>query len=315
MYIKEEDKKRLMSYLGEEILAALNNKNVVEIFCNPDGNIYIEQHGKGSSKIGNLSESTRDIIISYITDLNGITINENNPCSSTLFPLGKNYRFSSISSPIVDASCFCIRKASNFVYKLEDYIKKGELTTEQCSAIRQAIASKQNIIVAGATGSGKTTFANTLIAEFVSLFPKDRIVTIEDTPELYCPAKNYIRLLTSDTHSLADLIKQCLRMAPARIFIGEVRDHTALDVLDAWNTGHDGGILTIHASSAKDTLLRLNSLVNRHPRAPKDTNTLISSVINLIIFMAKTTNGRKVRELVQISPVQEADKLFNYNFI
>src|SRR5262249_8521245 len=143
---------------------------------------------------------------------------------------------------------------------LEDYASVGIMTAEQAEILRDAVAWRCNVLVAGGTSTGKTTLVNALLAE-VS-WTADRIVLIEDTAELQCKAPNLVARRTKDgVAPLSDLVRSSLRLRPDRIPIGEVRGAEALDLLKAWGTGHPGGIGTIHAGSAIGALRRLEQLI------------------------------------------------------
>ena len=135
-------------------------------------------------------------------------------------------------------------KPASRVFTLDEYVEAGILTERQKDALCMAVSEHQNLLVVGGTGSGKTTLANALIAEMVHQFPDERHVIIEDTREIQCTAPNAVFFHTTDDVSMTKCLKQTLRFRPTRIHVGEVRDEAALDLLDAWNTGHSGGIST-----------------------------------------------------------------------
>ncbi|MGB4057241.1 MAG: ATPase, T2SS/T4P/T4SS family [Alphaproteobacteria bacterium] len=173
------------------------------------------------------------------------------------------------------------------------------MTKEKTDLLREAVANRKNILVAGGTGSGKTTFVNALLA--LPDFTQERIVIIEDTPELQCSAVDKVELLTKRTEpplTMRDLVMTTLRLRPDRIIVGEVRDGSALDMLKAWNTGHPGGIATIHANSAQDALGRLEDLVGEV--SAQISYRAIASAIDLVVFMCRTQAGREVREIVAV---------------
>ena len=137
---------------------------------------------------------------------------------------------------------------------------QGILSRDQHKTLRIAIATHKNILIAGGTGTGKTTLANALINEISLQFPDERLLIIEDTPELQCHASNKVLLESSKTVSMNDLLRASMRMRPDRILVGEVRGGEALTLLKAWTTGHPGGVATVHASSIEGAALRMQSL-------------------------------------------------------
>ncbi len=168
------------------------------------------------------------------------------------------------------------------------------MTVAQAEHLRNAIAQRRNVLVAGGTSTGKTTLVNALLAEVANT--SDRVALIEDTRELQCKAPNLVALRTKDgVASLSDLVRSSLRLRPDRIPVGEVRGAEALDLLKAWGTGHPGGIGTIHAGSALGALRRLEQLVQEAvvtvPRA------LIAETINLIAVLAGRGAARRLVEL------------------
>ena len=205
--------------------------------------------------------------------------------------------------PVVAAPTFAIRKPAVAVFTLEDYVAAAIMTPAQAAFLRHAVADRQNILVAGATSSGKTTLVNALLAEVAKT--SDRVVLIEDTRELQCRAPNLVALRTRDgVASLSDLVRSSLRLRPDRIPIGEVRGAEALDLLKAWGTGHPGGIGTIHAGSAIGALRRLEQLVQEAvvtvPRA------LIAETINVIAVLCGRGSERRLVELTRVTGLSAA---------
>lgn len=178
--------------------------------------------------------------------------------------------------------------------------------------LARAVADRRNILIAGGTGTGKTTLVNALLAEMAGT--GDRIVLIEDTRELQCTAPNCVAMRTCDgIVSLADLVRSSLRLRPDRIPIGEVRGSEALDLLKAWGTGHPGGIGTIHASSAHGALLRMEQLIQEAvvtvPRA------LLAQTIDLVAVLVREGAGRRLSEIAIVEgldPVTGEYRLLNH---
>ena len=168
---------------------------------------------------------------------------------------------------------------------------------------REGVSARANILVAGGTGSGKTTLVNALLAEVAKT--TDRIVLIEDTRELQCAAPNLVAMRTKDgVVSLSELVRSSLRLRPDRIPIGEVRGAEALDLIKAWGTGHPGGIGTIHAGTALGALRRMEQLVQEAvvtvPRA------LIAETIDLIAVLVRDAHGRRLAELARVEGLDAA---------
>jgi type IV secretion system protein VirB11 len=168
--------------------------------------------------------------------------------------------------------------------------------------LRVAVELHRNILVVGSTGSGKTTLANALLDAISKITPNDRIVTIEDTPELQCNVENSVQLLSSLEVSMLTCLRACMRLKPTRIAVGEVRGQEALSLLKAWNTGHPGGFATVHANDAVSGLIRLESLVAEATVAAQQK--LIGEAVDLVVFIdgdPSLRSGRKVKELIVVA--------------
>ena len=202
------------------------------------------------------------------------------------------------TSSVSTAPCFSIRKPATTPFELGDYVDQGALSPALCAALRESVANHANILIAGGTSSGKTTFTNALLAE--PAFQEDRIVILEDTRELCCAAPNRVQLRTHrGSASLQQLVRSTLRLRPDRIIVGEVRGAEALDLLKAWNTGHPGGITTLHANSAYGALRRLEQLtLEASSRAPFD---LIAEAIDVVVFMSRAGGQRRIEEALRVS--------------
>lgn len=140
--------------------------------------------------------------------------------------------------------------------------------------------------------------ANAVIAEITATAPDDRILILEDTAEIQCPAENAVALHTSDTIDMARLLKSTMRLRPDRIVVGEVRDGAALTLLKAWNTGHPGGVTTIHSNSAMSALRRLEQLTAEVSQQPMQE--VIGEAVDLIVSIERTGRGRRVRDVVHV---------------
>jgi type IV secretion system protein VirB11 len=180
--------------------------------------------------------------------------------------------------PVTRAPCFAIRKPASRIHRLADYVHDGIMDEAMAHTLAEAVGGRSNILVVGGTSSGKTTLANALLAEMAHL--EERVILIEDTRELQCAAPDTVALRTRIASrdggggvTMADLVRSTLRLRPDRIVVGEIRGAEALDMLKAWNTGHPGGIATVHANSAASALHRIEQLVQESvttvPRADR----------------------------------------------
>jgi type IV secretion system protein VirB11 len=295
--------------LGPLIAEALSRSDVVEIMANPDGHLWIDRAGVGREKIGRIEPSAAETTIRLLASHMGETVNPDHPSVAGVLPR-TGERFQGVLPPLAERPVFTIRKRASIVFSLCDYVAKGILSAEGATTIRKAVVDHRNILVAGGTGSGKTTLVNAILAE--PAFRSDRVVIIEDTKELQCPAEDKVELLTKNTEprvTMTDLLRMTLRLRPDRIIIGEVRGGEALAMLKAWNTGHPGGVATIHANSASDALRRVEDLVGESSHTIPTRS--IASAINLIMHIERipTAPGRRVSRIVEVTGYGNDDYL------
>jgi len=174
------------------------------------------------------------------------------------------------------------------------------LSSSAADTLRNSLLARENILIAGGTDSGKTTFTNALLE--VIREREDRIVVLEDTQELQCDAKDVLYLRSKEgVATLRDLLKMTLRLSPDRIVIGEVRGAEALDLLKAWNTGHGGGVSTVHPSSSSKALSRVEQLVEE--AGVTASKMLIAEAINILVYMEKVGTKRVVKEMLRVTGV------------
>lgn len=278
----------LATSFGRDILNLLDDDDVIEIMLNPDGKLWAESYTKGKyfTQIV-FNENRAANIIKLAAAYHQETVDNLHPEVSCELP-GSNARFQGWLPPVAPAPTFTIRKRSTRIFTLEEYFTSGSITLDQMSLLKDHISNRKNILIAGGTSSGKTTFANALLNELKD--SDDRIIILEDLPELQIKVKDYVKLTSTSSVSMRSLVKGILRMRPDRIIIGEVRDGAALELLKAWNTGHPGGICTIHANSPEATVSRLEDLV--HEAVSSIPKNLIREAVDTIVFMKKNNQGR-----------------------
>jgi type IV secretion system protein VirB11 len=289
---------KLQNALGEHLCSALEDPDVVEIMLNPDGKLFIERLGHGMSTAGEMSLPAAETIIGSVAHVLNSEVDDDRPIVSGELPLG-GHRFEGLLPPIVSAPSFTIRRRASRLIPLDDYVSAKVMTDKHAEVIRSAVASKLNILVSGGTGSGKTTLTNAILAEVIAASPDDRLVILEDTAEIQCAAQNAVSLHTSDNVDMSRLLKSTMRLRPDRITVGEVRDGAALTMLKAWNTGHPGGVATIHSNSARSALQRLEQLTAEVSQQPMQA--VIGNAIDLIISIERTAKGRRVSEILHVT--------------
>lgn len=189
-----------------------------------------------------------------------------------------------------------IRKRPSQIYTLNDYIEKGQLSIEKANLIREYIANKKNILVSGGTGSGKSTFTTAILCEMAKYTPDDSFLILEDNPELQSTAK-YAKFMLTGAEEAILSVKLALRLTPDRIIFGEIRDGKVLwALLDLWNTGHPGGVSTIHASSAEGTFLRMRTLLKQTFGIEQP----VTNLIDMIVHMSKSQDESKGVEVDEV---------------
>ncbi len=282
--------------MGAPIAGALAASDVVEVLVNADGKVWLDRVGQGLCETAyQLSISDREAAIRLLAHEAGQVVCASQPSLATILPQS-GARIQALLPPLVDAPIVSIRKRPMRIYTLDDYVEAGIASETQAQKLRHAVRERWNIVVAGGAGSGKTTLLNALLAE--DAFKQSRVVILEDTAELQCASPNSVQLLTKRTAppvTMRDLVQMTLRLRPDRIVVGEVRDGAALEVLKAWNTGHPGGLLTLHANSASDSLARLEDLASE--AAASVPRRLIEATVDLIVFIARTDRGRQISEI------------------
>ncbi|MCW8059408.1 P-type conjugative transfer ATPase TrbB [Agrobacterium tumefaciens] len=289
--------RKLQDALGDQLCVALDDATVVEIMLNPDGKLFIERLGHGVAPAGQLSPAAAEVIIGSVAHALQSEADDDQPIISGELPIG-GHRFEGLLPPVVSGPAFTIRRRASRLIPLTEYVRSKAMTEAQASAIRSAIDARMNIVISGGTGSGKTTLANAIIAEIVTAAPDNRIVILEDTAEIQCAAENVVALHTSDTIDMARLLKSTMRLRPDRIIVGEVRDGAALTLLKAWNTGHPGGVTTIHSNTAMSALRRLEQLTAEASQQPMQE--VIGEAVDLIVSIERTGKGRRVREVIHV---------------
>lgn len=312
---------------GPLILQALNDPTVVEIIVNPDGRVWVEAHGKGMGVVQDNfpAEDAQEVL-----RLSASLLSPDDSMELGLiegeFPLDGS-RLSGVLPPLVTAPVFSLRKRSPSVFSLEDYKasgvikpigapairKAGDINAGATSfvhpidAIRDAVVLRKNILIVGGTGSGKTTLTNAVLHEISQQCPKDRVVAIEDTMELQVTNANHTMLRTSKDVDMRRLLRTTMRLRPDRIVVGEVRGGEAYTLLKSWNSGHPGGVATMHANSAEEGLQKLAHYVYEDAAAqsftPEAIGWMIAGTVNLVVVIEKTPAppGRVVSEICEVS--------------
>jgi P-type conjugative transfer ATPase TrbB len=303
--------------LGEELMQALCNPRVLEIMLNEDGKIWLDTFD-GMYQTTTMTPLRAKNLIRTIASISGTEVHAQSPNLSAELKLVLNnelkmFRFQGLIPPLVASPIFAIRKPASQIFTLQEYTDQNILTESQRQHILSAIQARKNILVVGGTGSGKTTLCNAILHEIAKQFPHDRTAIIEDTLELQCSVANKIQLRTSDNRTMDDLLRYCMRLRPDRIIVGEVRGKEAHSLIKAWNTGHPGGVSTVHANDARRGLMRISQLVEEAgvPSAPES----IAQAVNMVIYISRDTNvstGRSVKEVLLVEGYNLKEQCYQF---
>jgi len=317
------------------LLPFLTDDLVQDVLLNADGSIWIDRAGEGMSRTSTtIRPHQAESLLKTIAAGARRELGPLQPSLQAELPRWNDrmttlLRVQGLLPPIVSAPIFAIRKPAALVFPLEHYAAQGILPVQApahgvlsarasswatkwragaaatagslLERIRGAVVQRANILISGGTGTGKTTFANSLLRELSS--SSDRIFLVEDTRELRCQAANQISVrVTGGSYTWRNAIADAMRLRPDRIVVGEVRDGAALDLLKAWNTGHPGGIATVHANDPAGALDRICQLTEEVlPSAPR---RFVADAVNLVLHLERDGRHPAGRRLVAADLVE-----------
>ena len=300
MGARDESAKRLdeklRRELGAPILSWLADDSVIEIMLNSDGALWVERLGGRPERRGEMSAPQAEALMMTLASVQGRILDHRDPVIECQLPLDGS-RFAGTIEP-VHAPSFNIRRRAIRIFTLADYVAAGVMTEAQRQVLSRGIAERCNILVVGATSSGKTTLANALIGHIAEVHPWHRLVIIEDTPEIQCASPNALIMQTSEHFDARRALAVSMRRRPDRIIVGEVRGGEARVLIEAWNTGHAGGICTVHANDARAGLLRLEMLCAIGGATAMQQS--IAHAVNLVVFIAPIPGGRRIEDIVTV---------------
>lgn len=294
---------------GPVVLGALNDARTTDLLLNPDGRLWQARLGERMRHIGEMPASQSDMALRTLASALNTVITPEKPWIEGVFPLDGS-RIAGQIPPIVAAPTFAIRKRALSVFTLDQYVEAGIMSAEHRSIVGEAVAAHRNILVVGGTGSGKTTLANAIIQAMVEHDPHERLFIIEDTGEIQCQAANCVSYVATLDFSMTQAVRTSMRMNPDRIIVGEVRGPEALDLLLAWNSGHSGGVATLHADHASGGLTKLGLYVSQHPHAPKPLEPLIGEAVHLVVHIVLTPAGRRVQDVLSVTGYRDGQYQF-----
>jgi pilus assembly protein CpaF len=317
-YLNRSERDRLIEEVLDETFGLgplemlLKEPTISEIMANGPKHVYVERSGS-LEKVQVTFRDDKHLlqVIDRIVSRVGRRVDEVCPMADARLADGS--RVNAIIPPLaLDGPCLTIRRFGSNPLKLEDLLNYKSLTPEMVMLLEGAMKAKLNIIISGGTGSGKTTLLNTL-SSFIS--NEDRIVTIEDAAELQLQQDHVVRLETRPANiegkgmiKATDLVRNCLRMRPDRIIIGECRGPETLDMLQAMNTGHDGSLTTCHANTPRDAIARLETMImmGGFDMPIRAMRTQIANAVNLIVQANRLQGGpRKVTHITEVVGMEQ----------
>jgi type IV secretion system protein VirB11 len=282
----ERRARQMENLLGDlaPLLPFFETKTVTNVYVYGDGRVQVDDFEKGTCETGVvLSPADRTRVINSLASVSDTPIDRwERPALESIIPK-YNIRTTAILPPWTEAPEITFRRPAEKVFTLEEYRDRGRMSAALFAKITAHIERRSNIVVSGSTGSGKTTFTNACIEKMRELAPDERFYIIEDTPELQCRSRNKTQLYIRKEQAVA-AIQTALRWTPKRVIFGELRSgDVAVELLEAWNTGHPGNITTVHADSAASTLSRIEGLLRQ-----KIAGTLpdLADAIQLVVHLS-----------------------------
>ena len=304
--IQEAKRKRLydnfISDLGI-LREYFEDKTITDIKVVGSGEIIIEKFAVGKVFTEKYLEpnKVKGIILSA-SDMLGLPIDYTKgfPKLEATLPKPYNFRFTGILPPVVENAQLAMRRPAERIFTLEEYVQNGQLQQDEYDLICKYIKERKNILVGGATGSGKTTFTNAIIRKMVEFTPNDSFYIVEDVPELQCRARD-VTFLSVTKYCAAEAVRTSLRWTPNRIIFGEVRyGEVADELIKSWNTGHTGNVTTIHADNANSMLPRLRDIL---AEVIKGVLPDLTQVIHLCVHLTKRPGSTPiVDEVMPVNP-------------
>jgi pilus assembly protein CpaF len=314
---EDVDREELLTDVINEALglgpleAFLASEEISEIMVNHANQIYIEQRGKltMSEKTFSSNQAVLGVIERIVAPI-GRRIDESSPLVDARLKDGS--RVNAIIPPLaLKGPCITIRKFKKDALKIQDLIKYKTITAQMAEFLEMCVRARKNIVISGGTGSGKTTTLN-IISSFIP--EGERIITVEDAAELQLPQEHWVQLESRPPNlegkgaiTIRDLVKNCLRMRPDRIVVGECRSGETLDMLQAMNTGHDGSLTTLHANTPRDAIARLETMVlmSGMELPVKAIREQIASAVHIIVQQTRFSDGtRKICFITEVSGME-----------
>lgn len=281
------------------LMVLLDDPDVTDVMVNP-GSVFVTAQRRGTYDAGFAIEPDRlESLIASLAGIHGLVVDREHPILEADLPF-HGVRAQAVLPPVSTAPLLTLRRPAGSAFSLDDLVTLGSLSPAIAERLRAAVLGGETLLVAGGVGSGKTTLLSSLLGELLRAVPNLRLVLCEEgCRELHARGANVVRLLASEEAgvSLTRLLRCALRLNPDRIIVGEARGAEALDFLRACNTGHPGGMLTLHANSAEDALYRLDDLV-QEAGVPSQLER-IARAVDLVVFLEREGTRRRAAEVVE----------------
>ena len=286
----------------EPIREFIEDDDVQEIMVNSSNDVWVERKGQVGKYEVDITEVQIRNAIQILARLVGKEARDDSK-DAIIDARMEGFRIAAaLSSVATKGATICIRKHGRIIRSIQDYVDDGSMTVEAAKVISDAVANHKNVLISGGTSTGKSTFLNALIA---LIDERERVVTIEDTQELKVKTPNWVSFESNPQSgiNIRDLVRLSLRYRPDRIIVGEVRGAEAFDLMQALNTGHDGGFATLHANSARSALSRLETLVLTAPDVDWPLEAIkaqIGNTFHMVVQLVREDGKRKVKEVLEI---------------
>ncbi len=307
--VTERRNEKLVRELGPLVASCLEDHLTEDVLLNPDGRVWVKRTHEDFEVVGSMLPAQALSAFGTIAAIRDTVINHDNPIIETELPTDGS-RFEGVIPPVVRQPVFAIRQRPHRVFTLKDYEIAGILTDKNDELNHQR---HRHYFLEMVRGKCHAEVIRAAIDELAGISPDDRVLIIEDTPELQCNVKNSVALLAVGRVSMLDCLRASMRLKPTRIVVGEVRGAEALSMLKAWNTGHPGGAASVHANDAHGALIRLESLVAEATPAPQ--HQLIAEAVNVVVFVDAEPSiraGRKVREVCVVMGYRDGNYEIEY---
>lgn len=301
------DIKFIEKLLDPRIIEALADHNVMDIIVNSSGKLIIDSKKTGKQIVGTVDQGDIKHAMQAFCQYRGLYLNEKNPSQTVHLPNEAPYfgaRMKCVIEPCTPATSMVIRRHSEHVYPLDDFVEKRIVQPEEAEFLRDCIAKYRTIAFVGMTQSAKTSLAASMINEIGKITPKDRVLILEATPEIHADLED-VEYMKTNPLSMQELVANTTQMRPDRLIVGEVIDSSAHDMLKANILGSSGGMSTFHAKSAKHAPLRLVELCCEKGIEPPIS--LILASMDVIVHMSRDPSHPWGRRIVEIAELKGYD--------